>query len=128
MPPVFLPIAFHQPWWLLAFPPLVFLAVWLGRGAALPDSRQRILAIVLRVAIFSCIVLALAGTECVQTSRKQTVIFVADGSYSVGEKGRSAARKVIADTQESLRGGDRLGVVSVGGDATLTVPPDEKRA
>lgn len=128
MPPVFSPLAFHQPWWLLALPPLAFLAVWLGRGTALPDARQRILAIFLRVLIFSCVVFALAGTECVQTSRKQTVIFVADGSYSVGEKGRSAARKVIVGTHESLRGGDRLGVVSVGGDVALTVSPDEKRA
>lgn len=109
-------------------PPLAFIAVWLGRGGALPDPRQRALALFLRVALFSCIILALAGTECVQTSRRQTVIFVADGSYSVGEKGRVSGRAVITAAQGSLRDGDRLGIVSVGGDASLIVSPDEKRA
>ncbi len=128
MPASFSPVAFHNPFWLLALPPLALVTTYLGRGAALSDARQRLLAVVLRLLIFGCVVFALAEAECVQTSHKQTVIVVADCSYSVGDRGRQVARAVVSDAHDSLRDGDRLGVVSAGGDSTLVIPPDEKRA
>lgn len=128
MSPNFFPVAFVQPLWLCALPLLAFYAIWMARAGALPDARQRAFAIFLRVVIFSAVVLALAGTQCVQTSRKQTVIYVSDGSYSVGNAGQKAAQTAIGKTAETLRGGDKLGVVTVGGDTRLLIPPDEKRA
>ena len=127
MPPVFSPVAFHQPLWLIALPFLVLLTLWFGQGGRLPDSRQRSLALILRLALFTCVVFALAGTECVQSSHKQTLIFVADGSYSTGEAGQEKARNILGQTLDKLPGGDKLGVVSVGGDANLIVTPGEKR-
>ena len=46
----------------------------------------------------------------------------------MGDAGRGAAQKALRQTRETLRDGDRLGAVVAGGDATLTIPPDEKRA
>ena len=63
-----------------------------------------------------------------QTSRRQTVMFVADGSYSVGDKSRGVAQDEIESARGTLRGGDQLGIVTVAGDAALTLSPQEKRA
>lgn len=110
--------------WLLAVVPLFWI---LGRHSlsALGGVR-RWLALFLRTAVATALILALAGVELVRTNDRVTVIYLVDRSLSVpGEKSEALIEYVNRSVQEhrDVQREDRAGVIIFGADAAFEVPP-----
>jgi hypothetical protein len=79
-----LPVTFGRPWWLLAIPLLIPPLVWMSRRSlAGMGTFRRWLAILLRVAVITLVVLALAETRAVKRRDALTTLFLIDTSESM---------------------------------------------
>ncbi len=114
---------------LLLIVPLAFAVVALRRRrvrasafAALP-RRRRGVAVGVRVALLCALVLCIAALQVQASTPAQTLVVVADRSASTASAG-TAETALIAALQRGLPGGDRLGVVATGAQATVEHPPD----
>ncbi|MBX3411271.1 MAG: VWA domain-containing protein [Pirellulales bacterium] len=110
--------------WLLAVVPLFWV---LGRHslAALGGAR-RWLALALRTAVATGLILALAGVELVRTNDRVTVMYLVDRSLSVpGERTEALIEYVNRSVREhrNVDREDRAGVIVFGADAAFEVPP-----
>jgi uncharacterized membrane protein len=110
--------------WLLAVLPLIW---WIGfsRLAALGNFR-RLLALLFRTAVWSAIVLALAGVQWVRVSDRVTVMYLLDQSESIPQAKRQvmldfAIRNVRRHRDRTRE--DRAGIVVFGRDAAIEIPP-----
>ncbi len=120
-------VSFESPFYLLLFLLLPFFW-WLSQKrslAHLPGAR-RTLALALRLVIASCLVLALAGVHLVKQSGANCVLFVIDSSYSVPRRDRQKALDWVNQATRNMRGQDKVGVLTVGGDARLAFEPSER--
>lgn len=119
-------VAFDQPLFLLA---LLLLPVlwWVGAKSLVDlDGPRRIAAQALRGLIVTALVLALAGIQIVQRSSTNCTLFVVDASYSIPRSDRQHALEYINESVKNMQGPDKVGVVTVGGDARLAFEPAEK--
>jgi uncharacterized membrane protein len=119
-------ISFDQPLYLLG---LLILPLfwWVGRRSLVdltPLRRQ--IALALRFLIVTCLVLALAGIHLVTKSGANAVLFVIDASYSVPRGDRQKGLEYVNQAVRNMRGQDKVGVLTVGGDARLVFEPAEK--
>lgn len=120
-------VAIAHPWrlLLLGLLPLVF---WWRRDslAGLGRWRSRF-AVSLRVVILSILILALAGLELVQWSRRSCTIFVVDQSYSVlnspGQKWKLPLEQIGHAAGAKLQNQDMVGLIAFGKEAHVEVPP-----
>jgi uncharacterized membrane protein/Mg-chelatase subunit ChlD len=121
-----LPFGFTAPQLLLLLVPAILFTLLLSRAARhhLGVGRRRVASVV-RVALLSLIVLALAGLQWVWPVDKLTTIFVVDLSDSVGASGRTAAVEFVREAIAATPDGDRAGIVAFGGDALVERLPDE---
>ena len=79
-----LSITVGQPWWLILIPLVLPPLVWMSfRSLAGPGPVRRALAILLRAAVITLIVLALAELQTVRRSDRLTTMFLVDVSNSV---------------------------------------------
>jgi hypothetical protein len=119
-------ISFDQPLYLLGLL-LLPLFWWVGRRSLVdltPLRRQ--IALALRFLIVTCLILALAGIHLVTRSGANAVLFVVDASYSVPRGDRQKGLEYVNQAVRNMRGQDRVGVLTVGGDARLVFEPAEK--
>jgi Mg-chelatase subunit ChlD/uncharacterized membrane protein len=107
---------------LLALAPVVW---WVSyrRLAALGPWRRWV-ALFLRGAVLTLVVLALAEAQIVRTSDRLTVIYLLDQSLSIPAERRQAMTELVnAEIREHRKGKDRVGVVVFGRDAAIEIPP-----
>ena len=77
-------ITFGQPWWLILIPIILPPLVWMSYGSLSGlGSFRRAFAILLRSAVVTLIILALAEMQAVRRSERLTTIFLVDVSQSV---------------------------------------------
>ncbi len=121
-------ISFEQPWFLLGLLLLPLLWWTARRGASLVDldDRRRTVALTLRLVIVASLVLALSGMRLVKSSAANCVLFVIDASYSMSRADRDRALEFVNQSVRNMKGQDRVGVLTVGADARLAYPPEEK--
>jgi uncharacterized membrane protein len=128
-------ISFSQPLFLLllALLPLsVFIALPRLVKRQKPDARthlpfwrrlnRRALGgLLVRCALITSVVLALAGMQAVQYTNKLAVVFLIDASDSVGPAGVETATQYVQDALRTMRpdGNDTAGVVVFGADAQV---------
>ncbi len=139
-------ITFAQPLLLLLLL-LIPLSVWIAwprlfvrrrgltstqmKGLASPQINRRALAsLVLRSLLLATVTGALAGMQAVRFSQKLAVVFLIDGSDSVGATGRDQASDWVRNALATMRttGDDQAAVIVFGSDAqverTLTLQRD----
>jgi hypothetical protein len=117
------PVELSHPAWLAALALVAGLvAVW-RRWPAPFSPRQRLWALIARVALVVTLVLALAGPELSYRSSSQTLVVVADRSASTASA-QSAETPEVQTLGEDLPARDELGVVSFGQDALVEDPPE----
>ena len=112
----------EQPWrW-----PLVMVLVALVAGEWLLARRRRgvgarqwRIAVALRVAVVLALVAVLVDPAIDLAGDDVAVVFVLDGSDSMGPDGRAAAAAYVAEAVAAAPEGTRAGVVVFGGDARL---------
>ncbi len=85
---------------------------------------RRWLALGLRTAVYTLLVLALCEPQLVRRSDQMTVIYLLDQSLSIPQQQRRAMiRAVNRAIAEHRRGTDRVGVIVFGRDAAMELPP-----
>lgn len=111
---------FVRPLVLLLLPPVLAALVWLARGsrAYLPRDRWR-LALGLRLLGAGLLVVALAGPLVSGPTDRLAVMFLLDGSDSVGPASRAGALEWVRQALGQMGERDRAGVVVFGADAVL---------
>ena len=102
---------------LLALLPLAGLVAL--AGAAPAARRRRTIAVGLRCLVLASLVLALGGAKLTRASERLAVVFVVDGSDSVGAAGRAQAEAYVTGAIAELPPGDRAAVVLFGADAVV---------
>jgi uncharacterized membrane protein len=119
-------ISFDQPLYLLGLL-LLPLFWWVGRRSLVDlNPLRRQIALALRFLIVTCLVLALSGVHLVTKSGANAVLFVVDASYSVPRGDRQKALEYVNEAVRNMRGQDKVGVLTVGGDARLVFEPAER--
>jgi uncharacterized membrane protein/Mg-chelatase subunit ChlD len=131
-------IAFDQPWWLLLLLLLPLLWVFSFHSLSGLGRYRRLFALFFRSAVFTLLVLALAGIQIRKISDRVTVIYLLDQSESIPKPTREAMLEyVMKDVKAHRRTGDlqsatedKAGVIIFGREATIEYPPfaDEIRA
>ncbi|MEZ6184273.1 MAG: VWA domain-containing protein [Planctomycetota bacterium] len=110
------PIVFASPSYLLLLPPLLLLVlVWGRRSLAGLERWRRRLALFLRLAVVTLVVLALAEIEWRDLTQRVEVVFVVDRSRSIPEAKGDEALELINAAQARMSGPDDLGRVVVFG-------------
>lgn len=119
-------LGFGQPWWLLL---LIGLAPLWVTGiyslAGLGRLRQA-LALVLRTALFTLLVLALAETSLNRKTDRMTVFYLLDQSESIPRAEREQMLRFVVQSVERHRHADRLdkaAVIVFGANAIIESPP-----
>ena len=84
--------------------------------------RRDTISLALRVAMLMLLVLALAGTQIVQSADRLAVIFLLDRSDSMGSSAQEAAEQYVRDALAEMNEDDMAGVVLFGGDAQVERP------
>ncbi|RMF83334.1 MAG: VWA domain-containing protein, partial [Planctomycetota bacterium] len=107
---------------LLALAPL--LIAFSFRPLAALGGARRIVALLLRTAVLTCGVLALAGAQCVRVSDALSVIFLLDRSNSVPREQQQQAFDFVAAATGAMRPTkDRVGVIAFDGRSAVEQLP-----
>lgn len=117
-------ISFSHPWYLLLLPLLVAGAVYVSRHSLADLSRARARwSLGLRITVLACAVLALAGLQVRQPTRKLAVLFVLDESDSIPPQQKRQALELVNQAAKKMGPQDAGGVLVFGGDAYLELEP-----
>jgi len=107
-------MTFGTPWALLLFA-LLPLLILISRGQLIHLSPlRRWLAISLRIALFSLLVLALADARWLRQSDNLSVVFLVDRSDSVGVGGKETALEFIQAALKDQPPDDTAGLIAFG--------------
>ncbi|HWE35386.1 MAG TPA: VWA domain-containing protein [Isosphaeraceae bacterium] len=114
-------------WWLvlipLLLPPVVLLSFKSLSGLG---KVRRAVAIALRAAVITLIVLALAQLQMVRRNDKMTTIFLLDRSESIPREWEKPMLDFVnAEVRERRQAGDMAGVIVFGKGSRVEVPPTE---
>ncbi|WP_165251060.1 glutamine amidotransferase [Paludisphaera soli] len=119
-----LSISFGRPIWLVLIPLILVPLIAMGRGGLSGMGRgRRALAILLRAAVVTLIVLALAELQSVRRSDRLTTMFLIDASQSIPREQERAALEYAAEASKRRRKDDLAGVVVFGASPRVEVPP-----
>lgn len=110
-------IKFTSPWWLFFLLPVAGLLVWWWRTDHRWTNKKKITLTVLRVALFTLLIFALAGLQLLFPEQGQTVVFLADQSASLGQT--NAVWDFIRQSVETKSPEDQYAVVAVGEEAVV---------
>jgi uncharacterized membrane protein/Mg-chelatase subunit ChlD len=117
-------VTLGNPWWLLVIPLVVIPLIWLSyRSLAGLGPVRRACAILLRTAVITLIVLALAELQSVRRTDRLATIFLVDASNSVPRDQQKAALDYVTEASKKRRKDDLAGVVVFGKEPRVEVPP-----
>lgn len=117
-------MSFSAPLFLLLLIPAIGGAVWAWRGRHHGlGQRRRITSLAIRLAIFSALILALAGLTWQRPNNAQAVVFVGDLSAST-RAGQGAMASFINQALHDRGHDDRAALVAMGKDALVEQPPE----
>ena len=119
-----LSITFGQPWWLILLPLVLPPLVWMSfRSLAGLGAVRRALAIGIRAAVITLIVLALAEVQTVRRSDRLTTMFLVDASNSVPRDQQKASLDYVTEASKKRHKDDMAGVIVFGKGPRVEVPP-----
>ena len=112
-------LTFEQPLLLLLLLPIGLLVYFTWRRMSLPyPVQQRLLILACRLVLFTCVILALAGTAWAQPVSQQATVFVGDISASTGAQ-RAFIEQWITSALRHKRADDQVGIVATGRNALV---------
>ena len=115
-------MTFSQPIWLLLLPAILGGAIWAwaGRHRSL-GSRRRLVSLLLRLIIFTALILAIAGATWQRPRSEEAVTFVGDLSASM-LSGQDRIVRYINSALKMRRQSDRAAIVAFGQAALVEQP------
>ncbi|MCA9187605.1 MAG: VWA domain-containing protein [Pirellulaceae bacterium] len=121
-----LDLAFDSPWFLLLLLLIPLLWIWSYRSLSGLGRYRRVFALLLRTAVLTLLILALANTQFLRTSDRMTVVYLLDQSASIPQRQREAMVAYVRDEvakHRQVSKEDRASVIVFGREATIEVPP-----
>ncbi len=119
-----LSLTLGSPWWLIALPmvipPLILVSFRSLSGLGMV---RRALAILLRTAVVTLIVLALAEVQTVRRNDKLTTLFLVDASQSIPRDWQGPALQYVTEASKKRRKDDLAGVIVFGKGPRVEAPP-----
>ena len=113
---------------LLLLVPVWAIALYGMRAPGRRPARWRVYsALLLRTAMLTALVAALAGAQIVRAAPQMTTVFVLDSSDSVSPAARARAEAYIGEALRAMPEGDRAAVVVFGAEAIVERPPSAER-
>src|SRR5262245_33395002 len=117
-------ITVGDPWWLILIPILIPPLIWMSyRSLAGLGPVRRFLAIALRTTVITLIILALARLQSVRVTDRLTTMFLVDASNSIPKESQKAALDYAVEASKKRRRDDMAGVVVLGREPRVEVPP-----
>src|SRR5262245_58190657 len=119
-------LVFNSPWYLLLLGLLPVMWWYSFRSLSGLGRWRRMLALVLRTAVLTLLVAALAEMQYQRTSYRLTVIYLLDQSLSIPEARRESMIRYVNASIRAQRQADkedRAGVIVFGRNAEVEVPP-----
>lgn len=111
-------MSFNTPIALLLF--LVLIPViWLGRPTRGLDRKRELTALMLRLILLACLILALAGLQVVNQSNRLAVVFLLDMSDSMPTASKNAAIEYIRSAVNAMGANDQAALITFGGNALV---------
>jgi len=95
---------------------------WIGRPRLVTRRGRDSASLLLRTAIVVCLILALAGAQIVRSADRLAVVFLVDGSDSMGGAALAAQFEAIDTAIAGMATDDQAAVVVFGGDALIERP------
>lgn len=117
-------VHFGNPWALVLLVSLVPVVLWARRSLAGLGGARGGLALALRLAIVTLLVLSLARLQWAFRRDDLSVIYVLDRSLSIPAEARKAALRFIIESERRRRPGDTVGLVVFGTTAALERPAE----
>ena len=121
-----MPIAFADPGWVWLLVPAIGLVAggWLAASRQLPRGR-RIASLILRLALVSALVAAVAGARLALPADRLSVVFLVDGSASMVDATRTELLAFVRRAVRNMPEADTAGVVVFGANALVDRLPSE---
>lgn len=119
-------LGFEHPGYLLLLATIPFLWVGSFRGLALLGPLRRLMALALRTAVATALIVALAGIQFVWTDDRMTVMYLLDQSESIPVAKRDAMLQYVirnVAAQRDTARADRAGIIVFGKEAAIEIPP-----
>jgi hypothetical protein len=93
---------------------LLFLGpiIWLGRPWRSFDRKRQIVSLALRVVLFTCLILALAGTQFRYKTDRLAVVFLLDVSDSMSNDSQTIALEYIRDALQAMGPDDQAALIT----------------
>ena len=117
-------LTFGRPWFLVllpvVLPPVVLFSY---RSLAGLGAVRRVVAIAMRVAVLTLIVLALAEVQQVRRNDRLSTVFVVDVSQSIPQDLRKPVLDYVTDASRKRRKEDLAGVIVFGTRPSVETPP-----
>lgn len=104
---------------------LIPLVIYIGRPRVTFRRGRDLASLILRVTIFTLLILALAGAQAAQAADKLAVVFLVDMSDSVGGTDRQV--EFIREALQAMRPDDEAAVVAFGANALVERPMSSVR-
>ncbi len=92
---------------------------WVGWPAPGPGKKREVASLTLRLVIFACLVLSLAGMEVVRGGDDLAVVFLVDVSDSMPPAAVAAEMDYVREALSSMRPDDQAAIVLFGADALV---------
>jgi uncharacterized membrane protein len=119
-------LAVGRPWWLILLPIILIPMVLLSfKSLAGLGKVRRIVAILIRSAVITAIILALAEVQSVRRNEKLTTMYVVDASESIPQEFRGTVLQFVSeDSKKRNKTKDDLtGVIVFGKSPSVESPP-----
>ncbi len=117
-------MSFEHPALLLLIVPAVLLVMWAAKRSVHPMSPERKkLLLIVRSALLSLLILALAMPSVDETSEEQAVIFLVDHSKSLGEAGLRRATERVTTLLDHIPDGAFVGALAFAASPKVLIPP-----
>lgn len=119
-------VQFTHPYYLLLLIPALVWVIWFAWKSDVQVSAwRRWAAVVIRVIVLLCLVLAVAGLQWRLPVEGMNVFFLLDRSESIPSPQQEAAREYVNKAAKLMKPVDKAGVIVFGSEASIEITPDK---
>ncbi len=116
-------IQFSHPWFLILGAVLPFVWYIFSRGHPVLSPLRKKIALILRLIIFSFLVLSLAGVKVRLPTNNENIFFLVDASESISIANKELTRDYIENSLQDIKRGDYAGIIVFGKEAHIESLP-----
>src|SRR5258707_2484063 len=117
---------FTHPWFLLLLVPTLAWAIWFSwKSDVQVNAWRRWTALGIRIVVFICLVLALAGLQWLKPLDGMNTFFLLDRSDSIPANQQEFSRDYVNKSSKQKKNSDQAGVIVFGSEASIESLPNK---